>query len=173
MGLTCLLTLEFVPPGAITNDWAVANMQASGIAGALGPAFWHLTLICGLWVLFSTQLGIVDGLPRVVTDTLWSGSDAVRRWRGGDVRAVYYTVLGLFALWGCVALNLARPLTLIVISANVAGVILVGLSLHTLVVNRTFLPPALRPSRWREAALLLCAGFYGAFAVAAAVRLWR
>lgn len=173
MGLTCLLALQYVRPGAITNDWAVANMQASGIAAALGPAFWHLTLICGVWILFSTQLGVVDGLPRVVTDMVWSGSGVVRRWRGGDVRAVYYTVLGGFALWGCVALNLARPLTLIVISANVAGVILVALSLHTLVVNRTLLPPALRPSRWREAALVLCAGFYGAFAVAAAVRLWR
>jgi hypothetical protein len=28
-------------------------------------------------------------------------------------------------------------------------------------VNRTLLPPALRPSRWREAALVACALFYG------------
>lgn len=173
MGLTCLLTLQYVPAGAITNDWAVANMQASGIAAALGRAFWHLTLVCGLWILFSTQLGIVDGLPRAVTDILWSGSTAVRRWRGGDVRGVYYGVLGLFAAWGCVALNLARPLTLIVISANVAAVILVLLSLHTVVVNRTVLPRELRPSWWREAGLLACAVFYGAFVVVAAARLWR
>jgi hypothetical protein len=173
MGLTCLLTLHYVAPGAITNDWAVANMQASGVAQALGPVFWPLTLVCGLGILFSTQLGIVDGMPRFVTDMVWSGSEAVRRRCGGDARAVYYTVLGLFAVWGCVALNLARPLTLIVISANVAGVILVALSLHTLAVNRSFLPPALRPSRWRQAAVVACAAFYGAFAIAAMAKLWR
>jgi uncharacterized protein YhhL (DUF1145 family) len=161
MGLTCLLTLQFVPAGAVAGEWAVANLQAAGMATALGPAFWYLTLICGLWVLFSTQLGIVDGVPRAITDTLWSGSPAVRRWRGGDVRAVYYAVLAAFAVWGCIALNLARPLTLIIIGANVAGVIMVIASAHTLIVNRMFLPREVRPSRWREAALLGCTLFYG------------
>jgi uncharacterized protein YhhL (DUF1145 family) len=77
------------------------------------------------------------------------------------VRAVYYVALAVYAVWGCVALNLARPLTLVIIGANAAGVILVFISLHTLVVNRTLLPPALRPSLWREAALVACALFYG------------
>jgi uncharacterized protein YhhL (DUF1145 family) len=80
------------------------------------------------------------------------------------VRAVYYVALAVYAVWGCVALNLARPLTLVIIGANAAGVILVFISLHTLVVNRTLLPPALRPSLWREAALVACALFYGASA---------
>jgi hypothetical protein len=35
------------------------------------------------------------------------------------VRRVYYGVLGVFAIWGCTALHLARPLTLIIIAANV------------------------------------------------------
>ena len=83
---------------------------------------------------------------------------------GGDVRAVYYAALAVYALWGCVALNLARPLTLVIIGANAAGVILVVISLHTVVVNRTLLPPALRPPKWREAALVGCALFYGAAA---------
>ena len=162
MALTCLLTLQFVPPGSIAGEWAVANSQAAGMASALGPTFWYLTLICGLWILFSTQLGVVDGVPRAITDVLWSGSAAVRRWRGGDVRRVYYGVLALFTAWGCVALNLARPLTLIIIGANIAGVIFVFVSIHTLVVNRRLLPRELRPSRWREAALVGCALFYGA-----------
>lgn len=161
MALTCLLTLQFVPAGAVAGEWAVANLQAAGMASALGPAFWYLTLLCGLWVLFSTQLGVVDGVPRAITDILWSGSPAVRRWRGGDVRAVYYVVLAAFALWGCTALNLARPLTLIIIGANIAGLIMVVASAHTLVVNRTLLPREVRPSRWREAALVACTLFYG------------
>ncbi len=165
MSLTCALTLQYVPMGSVVGDWAVAGMQAANIAEALGPVFWYLTLLCGLWVLFSTQLGNMEGVPRLITDMLWSSSAAVRRWRGGDVRAVYFGVLAAFTLWACIALGLARPLVLIIIGANAAGVILVVTSVHTLVVNRKVLPPELRPSVWREAALVCCALFYASFAV--------
>lgn len=167
MALTALLTLQFVPVGTVTGGWAVANMQAEAIAAVHGRVFWYVTVVCGFWVLFSTQLGVVDGVPRNATDVLWSGSPAVRRWAGGDVRKVYYSALAIFAVWGAVALNLAQPLTLIVISANIGGFVMVFLSLHTIVVNRKFLPPELRPSVWREAALVLTAVFYGTFAVMA------
>jgi hypothetical protein len=42
---------------------------------------------------------------------------------------------------------------------------------HTLVVNRTLLPRELRPPLWRQAALVLCALFYGTF-VAATLAQW-
>ncbi|HVL69849.1 MAG TPA: Nramp family divalent metal transporter, partial [Vicinamibacterales bacterium] len=167
MALTALFTLEFVPAGTEAGEWAVANLQATGIAAAHGPVFWYLTILCGMGILFSSQLGIVDGLPRAVTDIVWAGSPRLRRVR--DVRRIYYGVLGLFLLWGCIALNLARPLTLIIIGANAAAVIFVVESLHTLVVNRRFLPRALRAPLWREACLVLCAAFYGSFVVFAVV----
>jgi hypothetical protein len=170
MLLTALLTVQFVPAGASISGWGVASIQASAIADQLGPLFWYLTVICGFWILFSTQLGVVDGLPRGITDMLWSAAPAVRRWRGGDVRLVYFTVLIAFAVWGCIALNLAQPLTLIVIGANIGAVNFVIESIHTLVVNRTLLPKPLRPPLWREALLVLCALFYGAFVGAT---LWR
>lgn len=169
MALTALLTLEYVPAGSRIEGWAVANLQASGIARVHGPVFWYLTLVCGLWILFSTQLGIVEGLPRAVTDILWSGSADVRRWRGGDVRASYYGVLLVFASWGCVALNLAQPLTLIIIGANIAGFNLFLMSAHTLWLNRRVLPRELRAPAWREAAVVLCGLFYGGFALRALV----
>ena len=62
------------------------------------------------------------------------------------MRRIYYSVMAVFVVWGCIALNLAQPLTLVVISANVAGLNFVIVSIHTLVVNRRFLPPDLRPS---------------------------
>ena len=173
MLLTALLTMQYVAPGSAIGGWAVANLQASGIASVHGNLFWYLTLIAGLWILFSTQLGLVDGLPRATTDMLWSGSATVRRWRGGDVRAVYYCVLALFAVWGCVALNLAQPLTLIIIGANVAGFAFVLLGIHTLVVNRKFLPAELRPPLWREVCVVACSVFYGMFFLVALIQLLR
>ena len=76
-------------------------------------------------------------------------------------------VLAVFAVWGCVALNLAQPLLLLKISANIAGFNMVFVSLHTLYANRRFLPAELRPAVWREVCLVLCGLFYGAFVLAA------
>jgi hypothetical protein len=173
MTLTTLMALQYVPPRAQLDGWAVVNMQAQSVAAVHGPVFWFLTLTCGFWVLFSTQLGFVDGIPRAITDMLWTGSSAVRRWRGGDVRTVYYSVLILYLAWGCLTLHLAQPLTLLLLAANIGGANFVLLSLHTLVVNRRFLPRELRPPLWREAAILLCTVFYGTFAVVSLRAVWK
>jgi hypothetical protein len=165
MTLTTLMALQYVPPTDQLDGWTVANMQAQGVAAVHGQVFWFLTLICGFWILFSTQLGFVDGIPRAITDMLWTGSAAVRRWRKGNVRTVYYSVLLLYVFWGCITLHLAPPQTLLLIAANIGGANFVLLSVHTLIVNRRFLPPELKPPLWREAAVLLCTVFYGAFAV--------
>lgn len=170
MALTALFTLQYVPLGTVAGEWAVANLQAEGIAAVHGPVFWYLTVLCGLWILFSTQLGIVDGLPRATTDILWSASPGLRRWAGEDCRKAFYSVLAVFAIWGCIGLNLARPLTLIIIGANAAAFIFVVESIHTLVVNRKFLPKVLRPPLWREAVLVLCSMFYGSFLAVALYR---
>lgn len=163
MALTALLTLEYVEPGTRIGGWAVASFQAQGIARAYGPPFWYLTLLTGFWILFSTQLGQVDGLPRTVTDAIWVSRSS----REGDVRKVYYGVLAAFALWGCVAMNLAQPLTLVAIGGNVASLTLTLAAVHTLILNRRLLPRELRPSVWREGAVVLCAIFYGSFVAAA------
>jgi hypothetical protein len=169
MMLVTLMSLEFVPAGTKVGGWAVADIQASAIAERHGRVFWYLTLMTGFWVLFKTQLGQSDGLVRTLTDMLWSGTAGMRRRPSVDVRRLYYTILVVFVVWGCIALNLAQPLTLVVIGANVAGVNFVFLSIHTLVVNRRVLPRELRPPIWREAVVALCALFFGAFAVATLV----
>jgi hypothetical protein len=167
MSLPALLAIQCLPPGKDLRGLAVAAEIANGLSIVGGPAFWVLTLLCGFWILFSTQLGNIDGLVRIITDMLWTGNKRVRNWRGGDVRRVYYILLGANLLWGMVALQITQPIILFQIGANISGLITMMLSLHTLYVNRTFLPPALRPSLWRQAALVGCALFYGSF-----VTLW-
>jgi uncharacterized protein YhhL (DUF1145 family) len=119
----------------------------------------------GAWILFKTQLDCVEGMTRSVTDILWTGSARVRAWRGGDVRAVYYSVLGAVVVWGIIALNLAQPVMLLQLGANIAGVIFVIASLHLLYLNTRVLPEALRPPLWRRLSLVGMAIFYGFFAV--------
>jgi hypothetical protein len=79
------------------------------------------------------------------------------------VRAVYYAVLAAVVLWGVVALRLAQPIVLLQLGANVGGVVFIIASLHLLYVNTRLLPRELRPPRWRRAALVGMALFYGCF----------
>jgi hypothetical protein len=117
----------------------------------------------GAWVLFKTQLDNLEAMVRSITDILWTGSQRIRGWRGGDVRAVYYGVLAAVVLWGIIALRLAQPFFLLKVGANVAGVVFIIASLHLLYTNTRLLPVELRPPLWRRVALVVMALFYAAF----------
>jgi hypothetical protein len=117
----------------------------------------------GAWILFKTQLDVMEGMVRAVTDILWTGSRRIRNWRGGDVRAIYYALLGVVVLWGMFALKLAQPILLLQISANVAGATFVIAGVHLLYVNTRLLPEALRPGIWPRGGLVALVVFYGVF----------
>lgn len=165
MFLTVNMARGLIPAGTDIAGLAAGAYQAEYLAKAMGKIWWTLTLLNGFWILFSTQLGLTDAFVRVVTDIWWNGNPLARKWAGGDVRKIYYAVLLLFMLWGFVALRLAQPLTLIIIGANMAGLVLALSSLHLIAVNRKLLPPELRAPRWRELVLILSALFYGFFVV--------
>ncbi len=162
-----LTTVAFLQPGTTMGGHGVGAYLAQALAERYGPALWALTLLGSFWILFSTQLGNAEGCARVTTDLLWTATGRLRESRGGNVRAVYYGALLAFALWGCAAIPLADPLTQILIGANIAGANLALLSIHTLLVNRKFLPRELRPPLWREAGLVLSALFFVGLATAA------
>jgi hypothetical protein len=162
-----------MPAGTTLSEYGIAAHSALALAERFGPVLWFLTLLTGFWILFSTQLANTGGFSRVTTEILWTAGGRIRGWRGGDVRAVYYRALLVFTLGGCAAIALADPLTLILIGANVAAVNLAILSFHTLVVNRKSLPPALRPSRWREIGLALGSLFFLALALLALLQRLR
>jgi hypothetical protein len=163
MFLTCNLTAGTTPRGTDLQGLGVGAYQAHYLAQKYGPLLWHLTLLNGFWILFKTQLAVMDSMCRLTTDVLWTASPAVRRLARDSVSKIYYTLLGSFAVWGCIALQLAQPLTLIKLGAVNAGFISAFSASHLLIVNRRLLPEPLRPPRWRQVGLLLCTLFYGFF----------
>ncbi|MGI9079182.1 MAG: Nramp family divalent metal transporter [Gemmatimonadaceae bacterium] len=166
MALPALLYVTFVPAGSDIRGLGIAAALAKGIGGQVGPFVGVLVAFMGAWVLFKTQLDILEGMVRSITDILWTGSTRLRTWRSGDVRAVYYSVLAAALIWGILALRL-RPVFILQLGANVAGIVFMIGSVHLLYVNTTLLPLALRPPLWRRAALVAMAVFYGVF-----VTLW-
>ena len=166
MILPALITLQFIPLGTkFFNQFGIAVYQAQYIVSATGNEFlWNTTLLIGFWILFSTQIGITDAFVRMVTDIIWAGnnSQSSEEPPEEDIRTVYYTVFLLFSLTGILILFLdVRPLLLILIGANIAGLNMAIVSLHTLYVNRTLLPAELKPPLWREIVVILGAIFYG------------
>ena len=165
MMLPALLYVTYLPAGADIQGLGISAALASSLGAREGAALGVILGVLGAWLLFKTQLDLTEALVRAITDILWTGSRQVRAWRGGDVRAVYYTVLTIAAGWGIVALRLAQPIILLQIAANVAGVVFVIASWHLLYINTRFLPVEIRPSRPRQALLVAMSAFYGFFVV--------
>jgi hypothetical protein len=290
IALPAILAIEFIDPTMNLGQWQAAAFQAEGIANRHGGVYWYLTLLCGFWVLFSSQLGGMDGIGRRWSDMIWTGSQPEREsntarfvwmataaivgiglivmwfsesplsgtqlplvaaflfgvptaiwvirqiaarmqvehlearvltpltliylvsvlgcvamsalkigqsiepdgavtmlvewrttvtvfllgtaWLVGsafvlarnmpphNVYKIYYLIIGMYITWCCIAMQIARPLTMILIMSNIAGFLLAVTALHTLYVNRRFLPPALQPRWWKQLALLACSGWY-------------
>ncbi len=164
MLLPALLYATFVEPGKDIRGLGVAAELAHAMARAKGAVFGGMIAVTAVWILFKTQLDLLEATVRSITDILWTGSARVRTLLGGDVRFVYYGVLAVAVAWGLIALRLAQPVFLLQLAANIGGVIFVLASLHLLYLNTRLLPPALRPPPWRRAALVAMALFYGVFA---------
>ena len=165
MLLPALLYTTFLPRGTDIRGLGISAALASAIGERSGPVLAGTIAFLGAWILFKTQLDTMEGMVRAITDLLWTGSRRARAWRGGDVRAIYYVVLGAVAVWGIIALRLAQPIVLLQIGANIAGVIFVISSVHLLYVNTHLLQVEIRPPIWRRIALILMAIFYGTFVV--------
>lgn len=164
MALPALLTVTFVPANTKPDQWAIAAVIASGIKERFGPIFWFLTLLNGFWILFSTQIGQVEGFVRTTTDILWATSPRMRDWAKEDVRKLYYPILIGICLLGMVLINFSAPLTLIIIGAFISGVNFVVLGIHTAVVQAKFLPKQIQPPLWRKAVLVFMVIFFAFFA---------
>lgn len=165
MFLTVNLATSVIPAGTDIQGLATGAYQAEYMSRRLWSGFWYLTLMNGFWILYSTHLGNTDLMIRTVTDLLWVGSARVRQWRGGRANIIYYGLLALFSAWGFVAVRMAGPFKLFTIAGNVAGFVLAASGVLILIVNRKFLPRALRPPLWRELALIGCVLFYSFFVI--------
>ena len=163
IALPAMLTLQYVPLGQEMGEWSAAAMQAEGLEAKGGRVMWYLTLLCGFWVLFSTQLGGVDGVPRGFTDIIWTGVRRARNLGENSAKWIYYPILAVYIIWGIIAMYLAKPFFMILVSATIGGYLLVFSAIHTLYVNRKFLPPEIQAPLWKQIGLVLCAGYYSIF----------
>ena len=167
MLLPALLYVRFLPAGSDIRGLGIAAALANAIGAEAGPLLAGVIAFLGVWLLFKSQLDLLEATVRVMTDLLWTGSVRLRTWRGGDVRALYYSVLVIVVVWGMIALRLAQPIVLLQLGANIAGATFVIAAGHLYYINTRLLPQELRPPTWRKACLVLMMLFYAFFSVLA------
>ena len=161
MALPAIIYVTFIPTGQSIEDLGVAAALADAVRTEVGGFLAVIIALMAAWILFKTQLDILEGMVRGLTDILWTGNKRLRQ--AGDVRKIYYSVLAVVIVAGLIILRLPQPLALLALSANMAGVVFLISSLHLLRVNTTLLPVELRPSMFRRVMLVLMAVFYGTF----------
>jgi hypothetical protein len=161
MALPAIIYVTFIPSGESLESLGVAAALANAMRTEVGPVVGIIVAIMAAWLLFKTQLDILEGTVRGLTDILWTGNKRLRD--AGDVRKVYYSVLAVMIVAGLIILRLPQPLALVALSANMAGVVFVVSSLHLLRINTKYLPEEIRPGPLRRFSLAAMALFYGVF----------
>jgi len=176
MALPALLSLQFAPHSLIYQqterlDWAQAIITADGIrhypnfGPLLQKALWAATLFVGLTVLLPSQMSIVEDFSRRWTDIIWSANRRVREgWRDDQAKHIYYTILGSYVLWTFVAAyffsQYGTPKLMTLIIANLNNLAIGATSFLLWWINRTLLPPELRPRWHHQLGVLACGTFY-------------
>jgi hypothetical protein len=161
-----LLAVGLIPPGTRLAPWSIAAHQGEAIGQVMGPIGWVFVLGIGVWILFTTQVNCSDACVRQSTELLWHTSPTLRGLCRGDIRRLYYVILAALVLWTGALFALGDPLGLVLLSANVAGVVFVVAGIQVLIVNTRLLPPALRPGVLTRCLIVALVVFYGAFALA-------
>jgi hypothetical protein len=127
-----------------------------------GAIFWMLTLICGFFVLAPNQISATDGLIRRWTEVIWTGSPRLKHLPGSAVRYLYFGLLLAYAVWGVGVLLWIgdKGLVIVKVGACIMNFALGFSAWHTLVVNNTLLPKAVRPSWFNCVGLFACGAFF-------------
>jgi hypothetical protein len=163
MVLPAVLYVTLLPSGTNIQGIGMAAALASAVGARSGAVAGAVVAMLAAWILFKTQLDIIESMVRSITDIIWTGSHRARALSRGDVRIIYYGALGLVCVWGMIALRLAQPIMLLLLAANIAGMVFTIAAIHLLYLNVRLLPAELRPPMWRRAALVAMSLFYGFF----------
>jgi len=117
-------------------------------------------LLCGFLVLAPGQISVGDQIARRWTDIAWTASSRLKRMGGTHVKYVYYSILGVYAVWGLFVLWRLPALDIAKIGAVLGNVGLGFSALHALYANRALLPKELQPHWLLQIGVVLCGIFF-------------
>jgi len=166
--LPVALAVTLIPQGTDIAGWAAAAYQGERLRALIGFAGWATILVLGFWILFSTQMGLMELVARTATDILWAMSSRLRELTRGDVRFIYYPILAFIAVWITASFILfykfkVNPVLAAALVANMSNLVYPLTVLANLYLNNKYLPKEIRPSPLITIALLLGCVFWLSF----------
>lgn len=118
---TILMARAVELSGEAPTQANVPTFVAAVLDDEYGRPLFYLTLLMGVFILFSTQLGIFEAMVRVVTDASHATSPRLRKLVEGDPRRFYYPFMITLLVIISVVLHLAVPVNLVQWSANMSN----------------------------------------------------
>jgi hypothetical protein len=170
-------TLGTQDPQWAGNLNGMVAAQAAVLRAHGGPWFAVTFLMGGAFVLFSTQVGIVDTVTRITGDIF---HDLVGRPRGWSLRGTFLMLLTLMVLAGLAVILVSwkggrgveqlQPNFLILIAGPFTIVSMYLFTMVITVLNTLRLPPALRMPRWKLVGMYWAVVLWGWFSAETVAR---
>ncbi|HYJ68583.1 MAG TPA: Nramp family divalent metal transporter [Nocardioidaceae bacterium] len=159
---TILMSHPVETSGRVPTEDNVPTFVADVLRGEQGTFVFYIALLMGVFILFSTQLGIFEGMVRVTTDASHATSSRLRARIEGDPRKFYYPfMIGLLVVISIV-IHTSPPVGLVEWSANMANLGALIYPFMLIYLNRR-LPKAARPRPWHYVILVCNFLFFGFF----------
>jgi MFS family permease len=131
------------PRHLVPEGFQVAVTQAHILREIMGQPGWILMLVVAFATLFSTQLTLVDGVARSISDILYVNYDWAKK---RSLSWWYAVIAGGWILIGCALAGFKfPPLLLLITGACMGGVAMAVYCPMTLYINMRFLPKEMRP----------------------------
>lgn len=162
----CILVsyLAGLPGAELPGKGTILVYAGLQLGQKYGPVLFGWALLMGFFILYSTQIIILEMLTRMLTDALYGAVPRFRAWIGPDVRRFYFPcMLGLIVVIS-IMIHLAAPVQLLVVSANLSNLAAMVFPLATIYLNRQLPRPA-RITWWSHLALAANVVFFGFFFV--------
>lgn len=163
MLLPCILGAQYLNTNYFQGQaqWKAAVQLALDFGGVAGPPFVWLTLLCALMIMLPGAFSHMDGIARRWCDAIWSGSARARQASPEKVRYLYYGFIAAFVTLGFFINYLGiSPPRMMVISANLSNLAIAACMMHTLYVNRRFLPREYGTPPGKQVAMVMATCFY-------------
>ncbi len=161
--LLALLAYNTTFGQGLSGDISFVIQEASAIGATIAPWVGSFFLLITTLTLFGTQLTVFDATSRILSENVVLASG--QRIRDHQVPKVYYSVLWLMIGSGLLifSLGFTQPLQLLILSAVLNAIAMFVHSGLTLWLNKTALPKAIGPRRFRTGMMLFAFLFYGGF----------
>jgi hypothetical protein len=127
-----------------------------------GDLVFYVVLLMGVFILFSTQLGIFEAMVRVTTDASHASSSRLRSRIEGDPRKFYYPFMIALLIVISIVIHTSPPVGLVEWSANMSNLGALIYPFMLMYLNSKLPRPA-RPRPWHYVILVLNFVFFGFF----------